>query len=684
MGFTHHWSIAKKLNTAQTIILTGLLFITTTIMTYWLSDLLENRSLAHIRQANQQAIDLIDIYNNTLERSAEQLGHLLASYFPAGFSVETNPKLDAPQLKSGSVTLNNNTEILDRFSVATGAAVTLFARQGEQFIRVTTSIRQANGERATGTTLDPTQPAYSALLQGESFIGKAKLFGHDYMTYYLPQRDKSGQVIAALFIGLDFTAELTQLKEKLKTVTLGKSGYLFAVDAGQNRGTFTIHPTEEGQNRLDTKDAEGRAYIRDLLEQKNGQISYSFAHHGEAERDKLALFTYYPKWDWVIAASCYVDELSEEAHAVRIRLTLAGLLLSAIISFITSRSLNTWVSRPLDKAVHAMQEIAKGNLAVHIPRHKARDEVGLLLTATQQMSDSMAEAIAGIQGASTKLTDSAKKLSSASGRVATQSCHQSESASRMAASIEEMEGSIHHVRDCATDASRLAEQAGQVSLDGAQVIDQAVNSMAQIAATVRQAATSVTQLGHQSAAIAEIVSTIKGIADQTNLLALNAAIEAARAGEAGRGFAVVADEVKKLAQSTSVSTQEIEGMIRTILNGTQSAVSSIEAGVEQVEQGVALAGQAGTSILAIRENAEQVSKAVAGISLALSEQSATSAELSKNVVHIAGTADENARMAQASAQQADGLEELARCLSQQMTRFTLGERVILSTLITAV
>lgn len=678
VSLTRHWSIAKKLNTAQTVILTVLLFITTTVLTYWLSDLLENRNIRHIQQSNQQAIDAIDTYNNALKHFADKLGNVLVGSFPAGLSVENAPRTDEALLKSGPQVLNGNNELLDRFTATTGAVASLFVRQGDRFIRVSTSIQQPNGERPIGGVLDPSQPPYAALLRGEVFTGKVKLFGRDYMTRYIPQRDKSGQVIAAAFVGLDFTTELTDLKQKLKSITLGKTGYLFALDAGKERGLATLHPTREGQNLLAETDTEGHAFIRTLLEQKNGQLQYTQRDTDHSTQERLAVFNYYPEWDWVLVASCPTEELSEEAHAVRIRLTLAGLLLSAIISLITSRTLSTWVSRPLDKVVQAMQQIAKGNLAVQIPNHKARDEVGLLLTATQQMSDSMAEAIAGIQGASRQLTSSAKKLSNSSGEVATQSSQQSEAAGHMAASIEELEGSIRHVRDCAADANRLTEQAGQVSQEGAQIIDQAVKSMGQIALTVRQAATSVTQLGHQSAAIAEIVSTIKGIADQTNLLALNAAIEAARAGEAGRGFAVVADEVKKLAQSTSVSTQEIEGMIRNILDETQSAVASIETGVTQVEQGVALAGRAGTSILAIREQAEEVSKAVAGIELALSAQSASSAELSQNVVHIAQTADANAQMAQTSAQQADGLEELSQCLSQQMSRFTLGERVIFS------
>lgn len=679
MRLTKNWSVAQKLNTAQAILMTGLLLIATTLTTYWLSGLLEQKSITNMQRANQQAIDLIDAYNTALEHSVEKLSQALQTQLSATPSVQA--VLSNPQLTSINPPQAALQQMLDRFNGTTGTAVTVFVRQGDDFVRVATSLRNPQGNPATGTLLGQDHPALGHLLSGQSFIGKTRVLGRDYMTRYIPQLDPSGRVQAVVFVGLDFTDELTALKEKIKSVTFGQSGYIFAIDAGQTAGTLTIHPSLEGTSLLNAKDPQGVAYIQEMLQAKNGQIEYQFANPDTPDktpRSKLTLFNYYPDWNWIIASSCYTDELSAEARAVHLRLFLAGLILSAIMAVVTSRTLHKWVTRPLGKAVLSIQEIARGNLAVHIPRHNNKDEVGQLLHATRQMTDSMAEAIAGIQGAVTRLSDSSRKLSQASKQVATQSEQQSEAASQMAAGIEELETSIRQMRDNATDASGLAQQAGHTSAEGAQVIEQAVRSIAQIAATVREASSSVSRLGQESAAIAKIVGTIRGIAEQTNLLALNAAIEAARAGEAGRGFAVVADEVKKLAQSTAASTQEIEGMIHTILSGTQTAVNSIETGVVQVEQGVSLAAQAGTSIASIKNSSEQVSKAVSCISLSLSEQSAASGELSKNVVNIAGTADQNASMAQVSAQQANTLEELANCLNRQVSRFDLGERIILS------
>ncbi|MEY4591237.1 MAG: hypothetical protein RIR18_132 [Pseudomonadota bacterium] len=678
---TRDWPIATKLNSVQATATISLLLVAITVLTVWLSGVLQEKNVGNIRQANQQAVDLIDAYSSSLEKNAEKLGNVLISQYPSGFTLDASASVDiagkaTPLLKSGGSTLNLNFENIDHFTAITGVVATIFAREGDDFVRVTTSLKKENGERAVGTNLGVTHPARERLLKGEAFTGKARLFGRDYMTRYIPQQDKSGKVVAVLFIGLDFTSELVVLKEKIRGVRFNKSGYIFGLDAGKDKGTLVIHPAQEGKNLLDATDPNGVAYIKDMIDKKNGQIEYQFMNPslGETEpRTKIAVFMHYPKWDWIIASSCYLDELSEEAAAVRNRLILAGLLLAAILCLVTYVSLKIWVTSPLQGTVSAMQSIAQGNLVVELPPH-GKDEVGQLLIATKQMAGSMIDAIADIQAASMQLVSSAKELSKASHHVAAQSGLQSDAAATMAASVEEMETSISHVRDCAIDTQKITDSAGKTSVEGALIIDQAVNSMAQIAATVREASTSVTQLGQESEAIAAIVNTIKGIADQTNLLALNAAIEAARAGEAGRGFAVVADEVRKLAERTTVSTQEIEGMIGKILSGTRDAVGSIETGVVQVEGGVTLASQAGNSIAAIRNGAEQVAEAVSSISSALAEQSSASAEISRNVVNIAATADENACMAKTSAEHADALEDLANTLTSRISKFTIGSK----------
>jgi methyl-accepting chemotaxis protein len=198
-----------------------------------------------------------------------------------------------------------------------------------------------------------------------------------------------------------------------------------------------------------------------------------------------------------------------------------------------------------------------------------------------------------------------------------------------------------------------------------------VDEMSRISASVRESSAVILDLEQRSRDISAIVKAIKEIAEQTNLLALNAAIEAARAGEQGRGFAVVADEVRKLAERTTLSTQEIAGMIDQIQKGTRTAVSSMEAGMRRVDSGVELAGQAGDAIGRIKASAEQVVGVVDSISAALREQSAASNDIARKVEQIAQMSEENTAAVQNTAVTARDLGQLSAFLESAVKRFNI-------------
>jgi methyl-accepting chemotaxis protein len=227
------------------------------------------------------------------------------------------------------------------------------------------------------------------------------------------------------------------------------------------------------------------------------------------------------------------------------------------------------------------------------------------------------------------------------------------------------------VSENADEAHQLATRSGQQSKDGAQVIENTLSSMNGIAKTVQHSSTQVAGLGQHSEQISSIISVIQGIADQTNLLALNAAIEAARAGEQGRGFAVVADEVRLLAQNTGKSTQEIATMIEKIQAGVRDTVESMRGGVLEVNQGVEMAGTAGAAIVEIRDSSEKVLQVVDQISFALREQTAASQDVARNVERTAQMAEMNNVSVQELLKTSGGLKNLATSLQQEVSKFQL-------------
>ena len=314
------------------------------------------------------------------------------------------------------------------------------------------------------------------------------------------------------------------------------------------------------------------------------------------------------------------------------------------------------------------QKLASGDLTAHIDL-QARDELRFVAGSFNEMAGAMRELIGSIKDNSDHVADSARNLVASSGQIHVASQCQSDAASSMAAAVEEMTVGIENIARNAGEADMLAKHSGDLSRQGGEIVASVVAEISAIADSVAMSARTIEELGERSGQISAIVGVIGDIAAQTNLLALNAAIEAARAGEQGRGFAVVADEVRKLAERTANSTKEISEMVQAIQHGTRGAVEGMEQGVERVNEGVLRAQRAGEAMGSIREAASQVLSTVAEISHALREQSVASAEIAKQVTMIARMAEENGTAVGSNHQTASRLGELATTLLGNVSRF---------------
>jgi methyl-accepting chemotaxis protein len=314
------------------------------------------------------------------------------------------------------------------------------------------------------------------------------------------------------------------------------------------------------------------------------------------------------------------------------------------------------------------EKLASGNLTQRV-HCASRDELEDVAEHFNHMAESMQGLLRIVQQTSSRLGTAATEVSRSASSVANGSVQQSEAASSMAAAIEEMTAGIDQIAEHAQTAHTVSTESGKLSEEGGKIVEGTVAEMQKIADTVNESARIIEELGRHSESISAIVNVIKEIADQTNLLALNAAIEAARAGEQGRGFAVVADEVRKLAERTTSSTQEISNMIGAIQSGTTGAVASMQAGVERVAEGVTLSRRAGESIGRIRDGADRVRADVSGISNSLREQSTASNDIARSVERIAEMSEQNSAAVRGTAETAGELERLARELEDEVRRF---------------
>jgi methyl-accepting chemotaxis protein len=352
------------------------------------------------------------------------------------------------------------------------------------------------------------------------------------------------------------------------------------------------------------------------------------------------------------------------------RWQIAGTLLLALL-FLTPFNLSILrqISVPLGALAQTANDIqSSGNLTLRATG-SGDNEIGRTVQAFNALMDSLHGIVRDVRADSNRILENSNAVAATAHQTARAAEQSSEAASSMAAVMEELSVSIDQMSDHASQASAASQTSGQLSREGEAVVGKAAAEMRQIAQSVRVSSESIQALGASAEQISQIVSVIREIADQTNLLALNAAIEAARAGEQGRGFAVVADEVRKLAERTGNSTQEITTMIDAIQNGTRSAVTSMDDGVRRVEQGVDLAEQAGATIERVAGSAGNAEQAVAEMSHSLKEQSAAGQEIARNVEQVAQMSEQSHAAAREAASRAEALSQLAQSLDAAVGRF---------------
>ncbi|MBU1621377.1 MAG: methyl-accepting chemotaxis protein [Gammaproteobacteria bacterium] len=359
-----------------------------------------------------------------------------------------------------------------------------------------------------------------------------------------------------------------------------------------------------------------------------------------------------------------------EAKSFVFATSIIGGLVILLFSVLIALYLKNTLQNRLQVAKDLVSAVASGKLNNSIDS-SGGDEVAQLLLALSKMQTQLHQLMSQIKSAAAELSGASSTVASTTEQLSASAEEQSRASSSIAAAVEELSVSIDSVSANASEAQTIAGKSGQQAQQSSKVINDTVASMERIAQVVRSASGRIEELGKQSEQISSIVNVIKGIADQTNLLALNAAIEAARAGEQGRGFAVVADEVRLLAQRTTQSTTEISGMIDVILNSTVDAVGQMSTGVEQVNMGVELAGQAGQAIDMIQRSFQQVVSVIESISQSLHEQNSASNEVAGHIERIATMSAQNSEATRHNSEVAHELRTLSTGLNNAVARFTL-------------
>lgn len=374
---------------------------------------------------------------------------------------------------------------------------------------------------------------------------------------------------------------------------------------------------------------------------------------------------------WAILAEQAEAELQAASSALIWRILIVGLVV-ALIASVASCLFAVNLIRPVLRLLERCKQIAAGDLTGEALVVKSQDEIGQVSEATNQMTQSLRDLVSEMTHASDNVAAAATEIAASSEEMAAGMDTQSDQIMQISSSIEQMSASVVEVARKSSDASNAAAEAGQAAKEGGAVVSETIDGMGAIDQAVTASSDSVKELGQLGEQIGAVIEVINDIADQTNLLALNAAIEAARAGEHGRGFAVVADEVRKLADRTTKATEEVGQSITAIQTGTNDAVQRMQSGTEQVKIGVQRATVSGENLQRIVANAENVSAMVQSIAAAAEEQSASSEQVSNSAEQIASVAQEAGRGAGQAAQAATDLSEKAEQMRSMVGRFKIN------------
>ena len=671
-------SIAKQIIIATVAMLLLVFGIMTITVQRMAASAALSSAEADLGRQVKMLVSTLDSHFESVKARSERQSRFFAKYLGGAVTqgsgrVKTG-EADLPVLRIGNEVMNGNSRLLQSFKDLTGEEGALLVVSDGQVYRAATLLKGKDGKPLDGVPLPGNDPVTRAVLAGEDYAGMTVRNGQYNFSQVKVLKGSDGKPFGAYSVRINLESELKQIRELFGQHSAGRTGYVYILRplADEQAGAeFVMHPKFQGKS-IGEMDADpvAKQVLKEMVSKKQGVFHYSIPDESGQNRERLIEAATSQSWGWTVGFGTWVDEYLEDSARMRNNMVLSSVVAALVLCLALFFLVNSRL-QPLGGLVAAMERLGQGDLRASVPDAQSGSaneihQIGLAFNAT---AESVRSLVQGVSATSRQVGVAADDLDGTASRALAGAEQQSQSASGIAASVEQMSVSISQVADNANEAARISGEARDVTENGKTVVGRAMAELERVAGDINSSAELIRTLGERSQQISNVVSVIREIAEQTNLLALNAAIEAARAGEQGRGFAVVADEVRKLAERTAVSTQEIASTVQAILGETGHAVQQMQTVSTNMAGSVSLAREAGGALETIEVRARQTVDTVQNIAESTREQSSASQEIARLVENIAQMAEATSARAHENSDRARNLKGLSAELESQLGRF---------------
>ncbi|MDQ1265460.1 MAG: methyl-accepting chemotaxis protein [Bacteroidota bacterium] len=605
---------------------------------------------------------------------------------------------------------SEKTPLIDEMKRLTNGACTLFQRMNDagDMLRIATNVPTVDGKRAISTFIPAVNPdksfnpIISKVLKGQTYSGIAYGVNAWYITSYKPLRNSSGKIIGMLSVG-EKLSDIEAIRRIIIGIRVGKTGYVYVLGGkGDDRGHYVISKNGErdGQNIWDSKDADGRFFIQNIVnngvELAKGEVkfeSYQWQNPGEEKsREKIAGYTYFAPWDWVICPSMYIDdyhetqiELDNLVEKLMWNLLIIGML-SLIFVFALSLIISGRITKPVIMITDLAKKIASGNIyeakndisergEQFTRRHaesSSKDETGELFEAFTSMTANLDALIGQVHRSGIQVTTSATQISASSRELESTVAEQAASTKEVSATSKEISATSAHLVQTMNTVNNTLNDTAETAETGKGTLNQMENVMQDLIKSTNSITFKLSVINEKANKISSVVTTINKISDQTNLLSLNAAIEAEKAGEYGKGFSVVSREISRLADQTAIATQDIEQMVSEMQSSVSSGVMEMDKFSVEVAKGVERVNSIGEQLNYIIDKVRNLAPQFESVTDGMKAQTIGAEQISESMVQLSAAAEQTKESLLEFKSASSQLSEAVQGLKDEVSRFKIS------------